>query len=114
METLRLSPGCGAGKDFSFLFSFFTPGLIFSFPPSTRHHPNLVISLSSCLRFVPSGDLFFTRFLVFGDATRFDLICLVLYLQFPLNCSLPPAFNQGMEAVLLFVGARNARAVGLG
>lgn len=113
METLRLSPGCGAGKDFSFLFSFFTPGLFFSFPPSTRHHPNLVVSLSLCLRFVPSGDLFFTRFLVFGVATRSDSISLVLYLPFPRNCSVPP-FNHGMEAVPLFVCARNARAVGLG
>lgn len=114
METLRLSPGCAAGKDFSFLFSFFTHGSIFSFPPSTRHHPNLVFSLSLCLRFVPSGDLFFTHFLIFGVATRFDLICLVFYLQFPPNRSVPPAFNRGMETVPLFVGARNARAVGLG
>lgn len=114
METLRLSPGCGAGKDFSFLFFFFSPGSIFSFPPSTCHHPNPVISLSLCLRFVPSGDLFFTRFLVFGAATRFDLICLVLYLQFPLNCSVPPAFKPGMETALLFVCARKSWAVGLG
>lgn len=114
METLRLSPGRAAGKDFSFLFSFFAHGLIFFFPPSTPHYPNLVFSLSLCLRVVPAGDLFFTYFLVFGVATRFDLICLVFYLQFPPNRSVPPAFNRGMETVPLFVGARNARAVGLG
>ena len=114
METPRLSPGCGAGKDFSFLFSFFIPGLIFSFPPSARHHPNLAVSFCPCLRFVPSEDLFFTRFLVFGVATRFDLICFVLYSRFPLNCCVPPAFTRGMETGLLFGGARSARAVGWG
>lgn len=97
METLRLSPGRGAGEDFSF-FAFFSPGSIFAFPPSSRrrHHPHRVISLSSCLRFVPSGDLFFTRFLVFGVATRFAPLCSVLYSRFPPKClQLSPRDGSG-------------------